>query len=329
MPPRSSLYADEALKILDPLHRELEPEAGSRSFAPMSVRGIDRKSRRVNALLSTRNIDRHEERILPSAFAESLPGFLRNPILVAGHTYIGPGGEPTVIGHFEEMRITDEGLIGTAKFLEDDALADAWWKRFEQGAVRAFSVGFIVPEGGWEMQQVTMPDGSSKRVRTFVKAELIEVSAVAIPANRESLVRAAGAMLGTAGTADQEPRGRRGGGGPSLSNRQLSIACRTLQPVVREIIRRELDPLRNGPLENLIADVVSALAPATRHSYHHHGAPQGVDSLADLPDEELELLDDDELDELPAPRAGVDYDDEEDEDDELIDALASALGDER
>ena len=324
MPPRSNLYADEALRILDPLHRELEPEPGARSFAPMSVRGIDSKGRRVNALLSTPNVDRYEERILPSAFAASLAGFKTNPILLAGHTAIGPGGEPTVIGHFEDLRITDDGLVGTAKFLDDDALADAWWKRFEQGAVRAFSVGFLVPEGGWEMQQLTMPDGSMKRIRTFTSVELIEVSAVAIPSNRESLVRAAGAMLGTAGTADQEPRGRRGGGGPSLSNRQLSIACRALQPVVRELIKRELDPVRNGALENLIGEVADALMP--RHSGNYQG---GVGPLSELPDSELDYVDDEELDELPAPRAGVDCDDEEDEDDELIDALASALGDER
>jgi hypothetical protein len=48
-------------------------------------------------------------------------------------------------------------------------------------------------------------DGITQRVRVFTKAELIECSAVAIPANRSSLARAASAMLGVnAGTGDAD-----------------------------------------------------------------------------------------------------------------------------
>jgi hypothetical protein len=48
------------------------------------------------------------------------------------------------------------------------------------------SVGFITH--AFEMREMEF-DGSTQRVRVFTDVELIEISAVAIPANRESLIR--------------------------------------------------------------------------------------------------------------------------------------------
>jgi hypothetical protein len=70
----------------------------------------------VTALVTTPNVDRSEEIVSPRGVRQAAAGFHGNPIFCAGHTYSGKAGEPTVIGHWTEMRITEEGMFGTAVF---------------------------------------------------------------------------------------------------------------------------------------------------------------------------------------------------------------------
>ena len=70
--------------------------------------------------MSTPNVDRYEEIVEPQAFRKWLPTFMKNPIMVAVHTYIAPNGEPTIIGKWLELRITEEGLLGTAQFAKTE-----------------------------------------------------------------------------------------------------------------------------------------------------------------------------------------------------------------
>lgn len=187
---RTSKYIDAALQILDYHDRTLAPAVGDRGIVIGEVRGIDESKRQVTGLLSNDSIDRYGEVVLPSAFAKSLDRFMLNPKFMAQHVYGAPDGSPTSIGHWADVKITKEGLIGTAQFLPaGDALADAWWFRFVNKAVRTFSVGFMTRS--WEMRPVSI-DGETKMIRHFTGADLLEVSAVEIPANADALVRSAG-----------------------------------------------------------------------------------------------------------------------------------------
>ncbi len=243
---RNELYIDELLRILDPTRRDLEPEAGARGFTEAMVRGIDEEKRQVTALVSTPNIDRYGEIVDREAFRESLPMFMRNPVLVAGHRYSPEDGSCPVIGKWISMAITKEGLIGTCEFMRDDELAESWWKRFVQKCIRAFSVGFIAQAS--EFRTFKMPDGSTKALRVFTKAELLEVSAVTIPANRESLVIGASANARRSADGDDDAA-RDAGTHGKLSNRQLSIIARQLGEPLRQMLREELG--------DIISDVVN------------------------------------------------------------------------
>lgn len=240
------LYADAERRILNPVHRELEPKRGDRGFAAMRVRRIDPNSRTVRAVFSTENIDRHGEMIDPAAFRNTIDQFMKNPVLVANHTYAGPGGEPGVIGTIEDLRITPTGLEGAAKFMHDDPLADSWWKRFEQRAVRAFSIGFIA--NAWEMRSVKDEDGRKRRLRAFTDVELIEISAVSIPANRESLAQNGLGLL----PAESEPSRERGG----LSNRRLNKLLQRSVPAALQREARSMFNLDAADLRTFIQDVV-------------------------------------------------------------------------
>jgi len=248
----TELYLDEMLRILDPTRRELAPEVGDRGYTQAEVRGVNEAARTVTALVSTPSIDRYGEIVLPSAFENSLPAFMRNPVLITNHRYSTDDGSCPVIGKWVSMSITKEGLLGTCEFMTDDALAESWFKRFVQKCIRAFSVGFIAQKS--EFRTFKMPDGSTKALRVFVEVELIEVSACAIPANRESLVIGASAssrrMRGSDDDAGRDDSTR----GSKLSNRQLSIIARQLGEPLRKMLREEL-----GDLIRDVVDVTLAV----------------------------------------------------------------------
>ena len=250
-------YIDAVAKLLDPRRRELEPAHGDLGCSGMQIRGINVDKRTVTAMVSTPNVDRYEEIVEPEAFRRWLPEFTRNPVFAAGHRYVGSACEPGIIGHWTELRITKDGLLGTAVFAETP-VADQYWQLYKGGHMRAFSVGWITHE--WEMRSVEVKPGVMRRIRVFLSVELLEISAVAIPANRESLVRAASkhpaskskASLGK--TADDDAIAEK------LSNRQLSTAARMLAPVVQRAIHDELRADPGSALCALIQDVVDITA---------------------------------------------------------------------
>ncbi len=186
-------YLDEDSKLLNPYNREHEPADGDRAFVTgmVSQKGVDEQTRSVSGMVSTKNIDRYEEIIEPRAFKSWLPTFMGNPQFLAGHKHVGfDAAEPTSIGQWTALAISDEGLDGTARFMDPgDTLAEKYWQRYRQGVLRAFSVGVIVHQ--WEMREFELEQGVRKRVRVLTECELIEISAVAVPANRQALVRAA------------------------------------------------------------------------------------------------------------------------------------------
>lgn len=246
----SQLYVDRINRILDPEHRELQPERGALGFGRANVRGVNAETREVEAVVSTAEIDRYGEAIAEDAWTPAtIAEFMRNPVLLAGHQHASDSGSPTVIGHWLSLkRVPGAGLVGVARFA-DTPLADEWFQLFVQGALRAFSVGFIARE--WEMREAEIKGGKGKqRVRTFTAVDLLEISAVAIPANASALVRAAGVgqVLSPGGGDDKgggksaaDDAGDAGGGsGGGPSNRKLrAMIHREVKPVVRDLISAE------------------------------------------------------------------------------------------
>ncbi len=256
-------YLDQFSRMLDPRQREIAPECGDLSFsiAQVKEKGIDPQARTVTAIVSTPNVDRYEEIVEPKAFEEWLPQFLTNPVFVAGHQYNGFSGEPTVIGHWVSMEVTDEGLVGTAKFA-DTKLADEYWKLYSEGHMRAFSVGWITHQ--WEMREYDLGNGVNKKIRVFTEVELIEVSAVSIPANRESLVRAASALAGQQdGNHDAEQSA-------AIAKALREEIATDIKQSIGELLPAELSKLLSAepgsPLCSLVQDVVElTLASGSSH----------------------------------------------------------------
>lgn len=240
--------------FLDATQREVEPQQKSIGSSRMEVREVNQAERTLTAVVSTPNPDRYEEIVEPKAFKKRLASFKANPVFCAGHVYVGMSGEPTVIGHWSDLDVTGEGLVGTAKFAATP-LAEQYWTLFRDGHMKAFSVGWLTY--AWEMKSYTVGDPPEKKnLRTFTDVELIEISAVAIPANRESLVRAASAF---AHDTSLEQRGSVIVGEAADVAEFYKQLDQNVGKQVREAIARELSTDAGSRLCQLMEDVADVV----------------------------------------------------------------------
>ncbi|MEM6551776.1 MAG: HK97 family phage prohead protease [Planctomycetota bacterium] len=179
--------------ILDPSCRDAEPEVGqlgtTRMFTgPVASKGINTDARTIDFTCSTGTIDRYGEIVEPEAFRRSLPQFMQNPAFPFGHSYDASSGHLPTVGYWKNVRITDNSLVGTAYF-KPRGLGEECWQDYNDGTLRSVSVAFLTR--AWEMREMRV-DGVTQRVRVFTDVDLIEISAVLIPANPEARLRAAG-----------------------------------------------------------------------------------------------------------------------------------------
>jgi len=140
----------------------------------------------VHTTISTDEIDRYDEVVEPAAIKESLPAFIANPVVLGCHQPRLANGEPPVIGNVlpESVRIGEHQIDADILF-DDDELGSKYARKYRKKVMRAFSIGFKPLKGEYR-------DISSKRTWIWTEIELLEVSAVAVPANRNALARAKG-----------------------------------------------------------------------------------------------------------------------------------------
>ena len=128
---------------------------------------LKKKNDTYSILASTNDIDRDGEIILPSAF-KNLDRYLKeNPVILGFHDY-----HNFPIGKAVDGKIEKNALVLDIVFAETETGKEAKYL-FDNGFMNSFSVGFIPKE--WDY------DKDSNRVYTDV--ELLEVSAVPVPAN--------------------------------------------------------------------------------------------------------------------------------------------------
>ncbi|MCU7837022.1 MAG: phage major capsid protein [gamma proteobacterium symbiont of Taylorina sp.] len=122
---------------------------------------VDESQRIISGLITTTNKDRDGDIITPDEI--DLSSYEENPVLLLGHNPNIP------IGRAISIKKEPEGIHVSFKLLDEGTTkeADQAYSMAKQGVLRAFSVGMIKSESGYE---------------------LMEVSLLANPSNRESLV---------------------------------------------------------------------------------------------------------------------------------------------
>jgi len=157
---------------------------GFKETQSLFVKSIDQAKRRIHAIASTGEVDRHGEIIEVEAWRECLPIYMKNPVVITTHQHRLETGHSSVVGSVIEIWIDKAGLNVIVEFEDETELGKEFWVLYGKKRQRAFSVGFIPLE--WKDEQ----DEKLGRVRIYTKVELLEISCVPVGSNRESLSKA-------------------------------------------------------------------------------------------------------------------------------------------
>lgn len=141
------------------------------------IKGIDEKEQTLTAIVSTGATDRMNESLDPNG--ADLKNFKKNPVVLFGHNYNQPP-----IGKAMWIKNTNEGIVAKVKFASTQ-FAQEIYTLYKEGIMRAFSVGFLP-----DKEAIEEGDGKKGPARTFRKWELLEFSAVPVPANPEAMTMA-------------------------------------------------------------------------------------------------------------------------------------------
>lgn len=142
------------------------------------TKSVDPEKKVVKALVSTFDWDRTNERFAPGAW--DLENFKKNPVVLWGHDNTKPP-----IGKAVAIEETEAGLVAETVFDDQSEYAMNVFSLYERGFLNAFSVGFLPkPDNGFMMEE---RQGGRKGV-VYTDIELLEYSAVSIPANPGAIV---------------------------------------------------------------------------------------------------------------------------------------------
>lgn len=148
--------------------------------------------RTVTATISTATVDRDGDVVLPSGL--DLKAYRKNPVVHFAHDT-----RSLPIGVTDSVVMKHMGIQATIRFAErpksmpdaQEWMPDTIHELFQQGILRAFSVGFTVPKGGLREATQKDKDRHGETVqRVITKWSLHELSVVPVPANPEALATA-------------------------------------------------------------------------------------------------------------------------------------------
>lgn len=153
-----------------------------KEFIAISVE-VDDEERTVTAAISTGGIDRDQEVLLPKG--AMFENFIKNPIVLWAHSH-----SETPIGKALWIKRQGNKIIAKTKFALTTKAQEVY-DLFKGGFLNAFSVGFIPVESRQPTPDdiKSNPDWAVVR-RIISKWELLEFSAVPVPANPEALALA-------------------------------------------------------------------------------------------------------------------------------------------
>lgn len=143
------------------------------------IKAIDEADMTLTALVSTAAKDRMDESLDP--LGVDLKNYRKNPVVLWAHNY-----EMPPIGKAQWVKRTKDGVLSKVKFAPTE-LGREVFELYKENYLNAFSVGFIpkkVDDGEKSAK------GKDKPRRVYTEWELLEYSAVPVPANPEALALA-------------------------------------------------------------------------------------------------------------------------------------------
>jgi HK97 family phage prohead protease len=131
---------------------------------------IEEQERTIVHYITTKAVDRFGDKIYPEGMDDT--DYRKNPIVLFAHD-----SSELTIGKNLWLRKDEKGILAKTQFADTKIGMDLF-RLNKNGFLNAWSIGFIIPEGGSEYA-----DG----VNHIRKWNLLEYSSVPLPANPESL----------------------------------------------------------------------------------------------------------------------------------------------
>jgi HK97 family phage prohead protease len=148
-----------------------------RRAADFDLVELDLKTRTIVGVITTSAVDRYREIVDPGGI--SLDNYRKNPVVLLNHGW----GYSLPIGRNLWIKPQKKGLIASTEFDESPIALDVL-RMYDQGYMKGWSIGFIGVK--WE-------DADASKLgfwRKWTETELVEYSAVTIPANPEAISNA-------------------------------------------------------------------------------------------------------------------------------------------
>lgn len=188
------------------------------------IKGIDEKEFTMTATISSNAKDRQGEVLEPKGV--DLKNYLKNPVVLWAHDYSLPP-----IGKALWVRRDGDTVVSKVQFAKTP-FAQEIFQLFKEGFLKAFSVGFMPKE--W-----TDGDGQKTPYRTYSKWEMLEYSAVPVPANPEAI-----ALAMSKGILRD----------PTLIKAFEVVEEELVQEFNHEVVEEKIEEAKGTGLEELIAD---------------------------------------------------------------------------
>ncbi len=153
-----------------------------RKFLEVKASAVNAASMTVEGMATVKEVDRMGDLMLPTAFDDKLKTFMKNPVMAWCHNImtIPP------IGKVTDFQVREDGVHFKAKF-DSDAFSKLIFGKYKSRSMRAFSVQFQPDEVREPNDEEKATFGESLK-RLIVKAGLLEISCVPVPAVASALV---------------------------------------------------------------------------------------------------------------------------------------------
>ena len=150
-------------------------------------KGIDEQNMRFEFVASAKTVDRDGDVILPDAFKTGFSAYKNNPVIPWAHDIRFP--PVAKASNF----IWTEDIFGATATFGKTPFAMEVFSLYKDGVMNAFSVGFLSVAVD---REPVLPKQTGV---TFTKVDLLEISSVVVPSNREALIqRGSGHVRGLA-----------------------------------------------------------------------------------------------------------------------------------
>lgn len=152
-------------------------ESGGRLRLPVLAKTEDKGDGLLGVTISTNTIDRHGDMVQPGGM--DAKAFRKNPVVMWAHDYT-----QTPIGKASNVKRDNERIIADVEFAPTEFAGEVY-SLYAKGFLQAWSIGFIPVK--WDEVKDEDDQFTGYDIK---KWELLEFSAVPIPANPEALTNA-------------------------------------------------------------------------------------------------------------------------------------------